>query len=495
MERWGVTAFTRIDAARRDRLQDRKLLTLNQSLALDNAAAMKLYAAHLNKYMLQVYEILGYGDMDIQSARGVEVTLGDGRVILDFSGGFGVLGLGHNHPRIIAAERRCHDELILDCIKIAPHKLQGALAYNISRFLPEPLDVSFLAVSGAEANEAAMKLCERVQTPKGKTRFLCMQGAFHGKTHGALSLTTATDVHSGFLLGVPKENVIYAEFGNIESVRDAIRRETTGSGNRIIAGIVETIRGTSCEAPPPGYLTEFASICRKADILTIFDEVKVGMGRTGRFCAFQHEDVVPDVVTLAKTLGGGKRELGAMVTSQALFDKAYGNKQDCNLHSSSFSGMGESCAVGIETLNILEDECLIERAGRMGNYLRAGLERLKEKFPRTVLSLRGKGCFQAIELNFGQELARKAIDIRNNPLFVTYETVLIGAMARELYERHNILVHFQPGARDLLHFMPPYIVGEAQIDRLLAALDEVLGRGIADATVRFVAKNIRRVFS
>jgi acetylornithine/succinyldiaminopimelate/putrescine aminotransferase len=490
-----LNRLAKVGSERRDRLDDKQLLTLDQSLALGNTEAMSLYAGHLNKYMLQVYDILGYKDLDFKSAQGIEITLTDGRVVLDFSGGLGVLGLGHNHPRIIAAERRCHDEKVLDCIKIAPHKLQGALAYNISRFLPEPLDVSFLAVSGAEANEAAMKLCERVQTPKGKTKFLCMQGAFHGKTHGALSLTTATEVHNGFLLGVPKENVIYCEFGNIESVRDAIARETIGQGNRIIAGIVETIRGTSCEAPPPGYLTEFARICREADILTIFDEVKVGMGRTGRFCAFQHEDVVPDVVTLAKTLGGGKRELGAMVTSQVLFDKAYGNKQDCNLHSSSFSGMGESCAVGIETLNVLHEERLIERAEKMGEYLRAGLERIQSKYPRSVVSLRGKGCFQAIELNFGQDLAAKVVDVRKNPLFVTWETVLVGAMARELFERHGVLVHFQPGARDLLHFMPAYIVEKAQIDHLLEALDDVIGRGFADATVKFVIANIKRVFS
>lgn len=489
-----MTAFSKIDSPRRDRELDRRLLSLEDSLGLDNARAMELYGSHLNRYMLQVFDILGLKDIDIASAQGTQITLRDGREVLDFSGGFGVLGLGHNHPRIIAAERRCHDALVLDCIKIAPHKLQGALAYNISRFLPEPLDVSFLAVSGAESNEAAMKLCERVQTPKGKTKFLCMQGAFHGKTHGPLSLTTATDVQSGFLLGVPRENVIYATFGDIASVREAIARETQGGRNTIIAGIVETLRGTSCESPPPGYLTEFVNLCREADILTIFDEVKVGMGRTGRFCAFQHEDVVPDIVTIAKTLGGGKREMGAMVTSQALFDKAYGNKQDCNLHSSSFSGMGESCAVAIETLNVIEDERLMERAERMGAYLRTGLELLKAKYPGKILSLRGKGCFQAIEFNFGQQAAGKVLDVRRNPLFVTYETVLVGALTRELFERHGILVHFQPGARDLIHFMPPFVVEEEQIDRLVAALDDVLGRGIADATIRFVMKNLKRVF-
>lgn len=488
-----MTALGKIVAARRDREQDRKLLTLDESLALDNATAMTLYGAHLNRYMLQVFDVLGLKDMDVASAQGSTITLRDGRTILDFSGGFGVLGLGHNHPRVLAAERRCHEERVLDCIKIAPHKLQGALAYNISRFLPEPLDVSFLAVSGAEANEAAMKLCERIQTPKGKTKFVCMQGAFHGKTHGPLSVTTATDVQSGFMMGVPKENVIHCRYGDIDSIREVIARESRGGKNPIIAVMVETLRGTSCESPPPGYFEELVDLCRKADILTIFDEVKVGMGRTGRFCAFQFEDAVPDVVTLAKTLGGGKREVGAMVTSQALFDQAYGSTQTCNLHSSSFSGMGGSCAVAIETLNVIDEEHLIERAARIGRYLRSGLEKLQQKYPRRIASLRGKGCFQAIEFAFGQETAGRFLDVRRNPLFVTWETVLIGALTRELFDRHGILVHFQPGARDLIHLMPPFIVEETEIDRLLVALDDVLDRGIADATVRFVIKNIKRV--
>lgn len=487
-----MTAYSKIEMPRRDRELDRRLLTLDDALALDNEQAMTLYAAHLNRYMLQVYAILGLRDMDVASAQGCEIVLRDGRRILDFSGGFGVLGLGHNHPRVIAAERRCHDELVPDNIRIAPHKLQGALAYNIARFLPEPLDVSFLAVSGAEANEAAMKLCQRVQTPKGKTKFVCMRGAFHGKTHGPLSLTTATDVQTGFLTGVAPEDVIYCRYGDIASVREAIEREG-GRNNTIVAVMVETLRGTSCESPPPGYFNQLVATCRAADILTIFDEVKVGMGRTGRFCAFQHEDAVPDVVTLAKTLGGGKREMGAMVTSQALFDKAYGAGSDPALHGASFAALGESCAVAIETLNVLAEEKLIERAGAMGAHLRAGLERLRAKYPRCIASLRGKGCFQAVELNFGQMTAARLVDVRKNTLFVTWETVLVGAVTRELFERHGILAHFQPGARDLIHFMPPYVVTEEQIDKLIVALDDVLGRGIADATVRFVYKNVRRV--
>jgi len=183
-----------------------------------------------------------------------------------------------------------------------------------------------------------------------------------------------------------------------------------------------------------------------------------------------------------------------MVMIQHLFDLAYGNKQDCNLHSSSFSGLGESCAAAIETLNILQDERLIENAERMGNYLSERLHHLKSKHPRHILEVRGRGMFQAIRLNFHQDWASRLVDVTNNHLFQTYQTVLIGALTRELFERHDLLVHFQPGARDILHFMPPFIVHERHIDRLVDALDDVLTRGVADATVRFVSKNIARVF-
>lgn len=471
------------------------LLSLQESLDLDHSAANGLFERHLNKYLLQIWRILGYSDMDIVSAKGCEIFLKDGRTLIDFSAGIGIVGLGHNHPRIIEAERLCHDRNVIDMIKLAPHKLQGALAYNIVQYLPEPLDTAFFSVSGSEAVEAAMKLCERVQTPKGKTKFVCMEGAFHGKTHGSLSVTTAHTFQQGFLMGVPEENIVVVPYGDITALENTIREESNGRGNRIIAVIVEPIRGEACEVAPPGYLTAVADLCRKNDILSFFDEVKTGMGRTGKFCAFQHEDVVPDVTTLAKTLGGGKREIGAMVTSRKLWERAYGSKAACTLHTSGFGGMGESCAVAIETLNVLQDEGLIENAAAMGAYMRKGLLRLQEKHPRTVVEVLGLGLFQGIRLNFGREGVSKLVDVSRNPLFTSYETVLLGGVTRELFEHHNILVHFQPGARDILHFIPPLVIEEKHIDALINALDEIFERGLANSTVKFIAKNIRQVFA
>lgn len=474
---------------------DVTLLSLDQSLDLDMRSANELYEAHLNRYLLRVFKILGFSEMDIQSAQGMEIRLGDGRTILDFSGGIGICGFGHNHPRLLEAERKFHERKYIDLIRVAPNKLQGALAHNIAQFMPDPLKVAFLTVSGSEAVEAAMKLCERVQGPKNKTKFLCMQGAFHGKTHGALAVTTAARFQRGFLLGVPAENVIYTPYGDIEAVEAAIRAETKDGHNPIIASIVEPIRGEAGEVAPDGFLTKMDEICRANDIMTIFDEVKTGMGRTGRFCAFQHEDVTPDVVTMAKALGGAKRAVGAMVTSQEMFDRAYGNVKDCSLHTSGFGGLGESCAVAIETLNILVDDGLIDRVSEMGEYFKGRLQELQSKHPKQIVEVRGKGLFLALRFNFNKSLAERFVDISTSDLFKTYQSVMVGSLIRELYEKHGILAHFQPGAVDVVHFMPSYYVEKEQIDRAIDAVDSILSRGLAEATVKFVGKNIARVLS
>ncbi len=469
------------------------LLTLDEALDLPQARANELFAAHLNRYLLRAFEILGYSEMDIAGAEGVVIHLRDGREILDFSGGIGICGVGHNHPRVLAAERKCQERKVIDLMRVAPHRLQGALAHNIAQCLPDPLDVSFFTVSGAEAVEGAMKLCERIQGPKGKTKFIAMQGAFHGKLHGSLSVTTASRFQSGFIMGIPQENVITVPYGDLEAVRAAIAAETRDGVNSIVAVIVEPIRGEACEVPPEGYLTELAQLCRDNDVMSIFDEVKTGMGRTGKFVAFQHEDVVPDVTTLAKSLGGAKRAIGAMVTSQENWEKAYGSVRDCTIHSTGFGGLGSTMAIALETINIMHEEGLIDRCAELGEYFGGRLRALQEKHPKTVAEVRGRGLFQALRFRFKETFAAKVAGITGNEIFRSYQSVMIGALNRELYQRHNVLTHFQPGALDVMHFMPPLIVTEAQIDQVVDGLDDVLTRGMTDATVRFITANARRV--
>ncbi len=463
-----------------------KLLSLEESNALGINEANEIYKNHFNPGLIKIYQIMGMLEMDIKSAEGVEITMSDGRKVLDFSSSIGILGLGHNHPKIIAAEQFCHKNKIIDGIKMGPHKLLGAFAYNLAQMLPDPLEISFFAVSGAEAVEAALKLCEKAQGPERK-KFICMEGGYHGKTHGALSLTTSGGFQRGFLFGIPQENVITVEYGNAKAVEEAISKNP----NDIIAMIVEPIQGEGVRVPPVGYLKEVYAICKKNNILTIFDEVKVGMGRTGTFCSFQREDVVPDVTTLSKALGGGKRAIGAMISSREVFEKAYGQRKDCTLHTSTFSGLGESCAVGIETLKVYHDENLAEQAKEKGEYLNKALLALQEKYPSKITEVRGMGLFQGVRFNFIRSRFEDKIDLSKIDVFNTIDNVVLVSIVRELYSKYNILTHFHPSCPDLLHIMPPLIVEKEQLDQFVAALDDILDRGFIRIVEKFVTGNLK----
>ncbi len=455
-----------------------QLLSLNDSISLDIKQANQLYKKHLNPGLLEIYRILGLSEMDVESAEGVEIHLKDGRTILDFSSSIGVLGLGHNHPRIIAAEKLCHEKKLIDAIKVAPHKLQAALAYNLCQLLPAPLQVCFLTVSGAEAVEAAMKICERAQGP-AKTKFIAATGSFHGKTHGALSVTNSGGFQRGFLLGLPKENVIEVPYGDLDALEAYIRENETNLGeNSIIAIILEPIQGQGLTSAPPGYLKEVVSLSREHNILTIFDEVKVSMGRTGTFCAFQIEDVVPDVVTISKSLGGGKRAVGAMITSEKIFKKAYGKRKDSSLHTTTFGGLGESCAVAIEALNVLVEEKLIESARDKGDYLKTRLLQLQAKHQGQISELLGRGLLQGVRFSFSLSI------------FDTLDAVMMVSIIRELYKRYNIIAHFSASDPDILHIMPPLIVEKHHLDQFVDALDDLLSRGLVKIVGEFIKGNL-----
>lgn len=454
------------------------MLTLQEAIALDVNQAKTLYKQHYNPGLMEIYELLGVSDIDIDRAEGVEIYLRDGRTILDFSSSIGVLGLGHNHPRIIAAEQLCHEKKLIDAIKVAPHKLQAALAHNLAELLPDPLEVCFLTVSGAEAVEAAMKLCERAQGPD-KTKFISATGSFHGKTHGSLSVTNSGGFQRGFLMGIPQENRIEVPYGDLDALEKAIQAEETSLGdNSIIAIILEAFQGQSLATPHPGYLKGVTALANEYDILTIFDEVKASMGRTGTFCAFQIEDVVPDVVTISKSLGGGKRAVGAMVTSPTLFKKAYAKRKDSSLHTTTFGGLGESCAVAIEALNVLVEDNLIQAAREKGDYLKARLLELQAKHPGQVTELLGRGLLQGVRFSFSHGYLN------------LLDSVMMASVVRYLYEEHSILVHFSASDPDILHLMPPLIVEQDQLDRMVAALDDVLTQGLMKIVGRFVKHNL-----
>lgn len=453
------------------------LIGLSAAMDLSIQESNALYGRYVNRSLLRLYRMLGYDEIDIVRAEGAEIHLRDGGVLLDFSSALGVLALGHNHPRVLAAERECEDRRIIEALKVAPHKLQAALAHNLAKLLPDPLNISFFCCSGAEAVEAAMKLCEKAQ-PKSRRKFLVASGAYHGKTHGALALTRDRRLQQGFLLGLKPSDIIEIPFGDLQAARSVLRDGTGGSrGEEIIALVIEPIQGVGVNVPPDGYLRELTALCRDQGVYVIMDEVKTGVFRTGTFCAFERDGVVPDVVAISKALGGGKRAIAVTVASDRLFKKAYGRLKTCALHTTTFGGLGSSCAVAIETLNVMVEERLGEAARSKGEYLRSRLEEIRSRHPRVIQEIRGRGLMAGIKFDFRRGLSGIELPESVAELFRTAEAVFMTALARELLHRHGVVVHFIDAAPDVLPVMPPLIVTEGQIDRFCSALDSALTKG------------------
>ena len=330
----------------------KKILSFDESLDLSHLQTINYYKNYVNKGLANAFRILGFNILDIKSAKGCTLELSNGDKILDFTSGIGVLALGHNHERIIDVERKFQDLQLVDTQKFGPNKLQAALAYNLSQILPEDLEVTFFAVSGAESVEAAIKLSTMAKGKDGKY-FISAKEAYHGKTLGALSITDTENFSEGFILGLPKENTIKISFNNIEVYEEIIKKL---SKEKIIAIIVEPIQGQTIECASEEYLKKICEISKNNNITVIFDEIKCGLGRTGNIFSFQDYDCVPDIVTTSKALGGGKNAISAMVARKKLFNRAYGSINKSTIHTTTFFGLGESCAAAIETLNIISDE-------------------------------------------------------------------------------------------------------------------------------------------
>jgi putrescine aminotransferase len=454
------------------------MIKLEELNKLSNQETNKLFRAHVNAPLAAIYKMLGLAKFDYTHAKGSYIHLKDGSKILDYTSSCGALNLGHNHPEIKKAQEFCNNEDILDMLKFGNNKLQGILAYNLSTILPEDLDTSFFAVSGAEANEAALKLAKRVQSDK-KKYYIRTTGSFHGKTHGILPLTESENFNTGFHVGISPESVLTIPFNDIQALKDVIAKYP----NEIIAIIVEPIQGQEIIVPEGNYLEQLVNICNKHKVITIFDEVKVGLGRTGRIFAFEDYNCIPDILTLSKSLGGGTRAISAMVTSSKLYKKAYGKKMDSTLHSSTFSGIGSSCAVAIKTLEIISNESFQNQLLLKSDYLKSELMKLKEKHPKKIKDIVGKGMYYGLKLQFPSEMAKKV----NLPYSKSLEIAFMGSVVRELFKNYKILTFFTGAAPNLLHIMPPLTTSTEEIDYFIQSVDNLLEKNYLALFQKFLA--------
>ncbi len=313
--------------------------------------------------------------------KGARLIEENGRNFLDMYPGWGVNLVGHCHPKVVSAIQNQAAKLLH-----APNNyllpLQGELAKAIvERSFPGKI---FFSNSGAEANEGALKIARKWGKDKGKWKFISMLDSFHGRTLGALSATGQEKYRADFEPLIP--GFSYVPFGNIEAVRENIDDETC-------AVIVEPIQGEGgVNVAPENYFKELRKICDEKNCLLIFDEVQTGVVRTGEWFGFQLVGVKPDVMTLAKALGGGV-PLGAIVASERVQDVL-----QPGTHASTYGGNPLVCAAGLAVISVIEEENGLQKSKDLGKLFREHAKKLQEKFV-VIKDIRGAGTILGIELD------------------------------------------------------------------------------------------------
>lgn len=367
----------------------------------------------------------------IHKAKGVKVWDADGKEYLDMFPGWAVSGLGHCHPRVVKAVKRQAGTLMHVSNNFLSEE-QGRLAEII---IKNSFDGKvFFANSGAEANEGAIKLARRYGNPTKRYEIITMEKSFHGRTMACISATGQDKVKIGFepLL----EGFKTVPFNDITAVENAI-------SNKTIAVMLEPIQGEGgINIASREYLAKLRKLCDQKDMLLIFDEVQTGMGRTGNYFAFQNFDIRPDIMTLAKSLGSGV-PIGAVVASRKVCDILGPGS-----HATTFGGSPIVCAAGIATFEAIQQDKLLEHAGKISKFMFARLEKLKRKYSTVIKEVRGLGIMIGVELFIeGDAIANKC---------------------REM----GLLINCTQ--KHVLRIMPPLVVKKGQAAKAIRILDKVL---------------------
>jgi ornithine--oxo-acid transaminase len=449
---------------------------LNELLAARAGDNFKLYGRNINPQLVRVLRSIGF-DRQYTRAEGQYLFDADGRRYLDLLSGFGVFGLGRGHPVL---KRALHDALDADLanlVQMDAPLLPGLLSEALLERAGEQMGRVFFTNSGAEAVEAALKFA-RLSTKR--SRVLFCDHAFHGLTYGALSANGGSEFRKGFGPLLPGFQQV--PFGDIDALERALAHRD------VAALVVEPIQGKGVNVAPVEYWDAAQQLCRRYGTLLIIDEVQTGLGRTGKLWAHQHWGLVPDIITVSKALSGGFVPVGAMICSTAVSDAVYSSMERALVHSSTFKGNVLAMVAGLATLQVIDDEQLVDRARVTGDATMKALEPLVERY-EFFHQVRGKGLM--IGLVFGEP---KSFRMRSR--FKVLEAMHKGLFSQlvvgPLFQRHGILTQVAGDQMNVVKLLPPLIWSEEDVEYLAASLDEVLADAHRNALVFEFGKTLAK---
>lgn len=442
------------------------------------------FRRHVNPPMAGLLESLGI-DHVFTSATGSTLTTADGTDFLDFVAGYGCLNLGHNPPAVVS---RLHEFLdsgaptFVQYVSMPWHT--SVLAERLCEVAPPGLERVFFSNSGTEAIEAALKTA---RAATGRSRLVHVEGSYHGKTLGALSVTGRSSHRETF--GPLVGDCVGVPFGDEAALAAAI--------DGAAAFIVEPVLGEGgVVLPPEGYLAAAQRLCRAAGAVFILDEVQTGLGRTGALFAAEHWDLRPDILCVAKSLSGGLVPIGATLSTAEVWDAAFGSTSRAARHSSTFGGGNLAAAAGLATLDAVAALDLPARAGKLGQVLREALAEACRPYS-FVKQVRGIGMMNAIEFDPGLDGAfaamaedamtrlpgdlselsglldddsRRALRAAGSALETTFGDLFCLRFVRTMAREHRVLTFVTANHNRVLRIQPPLVLTEAEADRFVAAV-------------------------
>ena len=393
---------------------------------------MQKYETYINPSSTRLFRFMGLSSIEAQ-AEGWTITDTEGTEFIDCLGGFGMFAVGHKHPKVVEAVERELRAMPM-CGKVLFNEPAALLAAKLAEITPGALQYNFFCNSGTEAVEGCLKVA-RLAT--GRRKFVAAKNAFHGKTFGSLTATGRDMYRDPFkpLL----EGFVHVPFNDLPALEDAVDEETA-------AVILEPVQGEGgINVPADGYMKQAEEIAHKKGALLIADEVQTGIGRTGTWFGVNHDGARPDLMAVAKALGGGIMPLGSVIGTEAAWK---GLIEAPFLHTSTFGGGQMACAAGVATLQVIEEENLLQRSAETGAYFKRGIKEIAREFPQVIKEVRGRGMM------IGMDLVKEGA----------------GGMLMALMIDQRVIVAYTLNNPKVIRIEPPLTMPKQVVDHVLEAL-------------------------
>lgn len=483
-------------------MNEKKLLSIEDAENLSIDAVQNYYKDYISKSQVDLIGSFGFGNDLVEKAEGSYIYLKNGRKIIDFTGGIGVLGHGHNNEKILSSRLKFQENKRMEVHKNYFSPYMAVLSHNFANVMPGDLQYSYFPNSGSEAVEGAVKMAYKYHEGKRKT-ILVSDISFHGKLLGAASFTKSPELHFEF----PQvQNVDNFRYGSIDSLEAMVKEKSAD----YFAILVEPFSASSLLELSDEFLISLREICTKYDIVLIYDEVYTGWAKTGSLMNFmrtcnvddgyvdkKHDECclnkTPDILVSAKTLGGGKASISGYIASKKIFKKAYDNLKDATLHSTTYYGLGEESVTAIEAINTVVQENYSKISLNRGKIIKDRLNELEEKFPNLIIETRGKGLIQGLIFNAEIKILEPFIkilpkSISSDEQFV--QKLLTGSIISYLYDNFGLLTYYGSNQEIVFKIAPSSTISEEDIDYLFESLVKTLEKGWVKIIGSFVNRKI-----